>query len=691
MPQAPLTQMASKLTCCVANPDQGTTMRFVLSMTAPRTKAEDKRKSIKEWTLADAELGRSNTLCEYLSCDRPWTKPYFDTESYHDAPPTDCAIQAIKERCLASVDKVMQDQPGYARSHVRVGTRHGVDPKHNKFKLSFRMWVTGFKVLYPDLRNLIDLKGVGGDGEGLLDLSVYKEPEQLLNCMGCCKGSLRVKGGKVMDGRVLKATDHGEPWSTYLVQHLRGDEKPMIMLTVQVVARPSPARPETLDSFLKARLVARGAPHRFTSASKPFGSYWVPQADMPRFYDLYTSDLEAGKSLGLTERQGLEGPVVVDIDLRYPLDVEERRYTAETVRSVALAYQQSLRNLMTVTDDQLLCYVLERTSGPYQTGKVTKDGFHLVFPHARANKALKLRLREEAMAICGEALKATGSQTSVEEMVDGKVVNWYVYGSGKPNVPPYMLTRVLGADGKEVTVTHQQRQLVQLLRVSEEGDGISTSLAALRVSDQAQEAAQEAALQSPGTLTTQPVDAPAEEVSFELLDRVVMGLSVTRAQAAEPDWVQVVWPIVNVSRDNKYVRMGRDLVHRFSKQAGERYDEAQVEDKLNALKPRQPGQPRKQFGTLRHMLKADNTDLYAELFDAIPVLDYAGQKRRFEQTHFKVMSPLQFATIAAEGVVSLKKRREFMDTYENVLYEEEIKGKRETKRFITKWLQDPAM
>ena len=86
-----------------------------------------------------------------------------------------------------------------------------MDPKHNKYKVSFRMWVLGFKVEYPELGRLIELKGVGGDGEGQLDLSVYKRPEQLVNCMGCCKGSLTVKGVKKMDERVLIALDPGQP------------------------------------------------------------------------------------------------------------------------------------------------------------------------------------------------------------------------------------------------------------------------------------------------------------------------------------------------------------------------------------------------------------------------------------------------------------------------------------------------
>ena len=50
----------------------------------------------------------------------------------------------------------------------------------------------------------------------------------------------------------------------------------------------------------------------------------------------------------------------------------------ETVRSVAMAYQENLRGHMTVTGEQQHCYVMERSSGPYQTNEVTKDGSNSV-------------------------------------------------------------------------------------------------------------------------------------------------------------------------------------------------------------------------------------------------------------------------------------------------------------------------
>ena len=112
-----LSRMASYVTFIVAKGhEQRPKMRFVTALTAPQTKAADKSKNIKEWSLPEAEAGlremRTKTLCEYPSWERPWTKPYFDTEPYLDARPSEEAIEAIRERSLLSMDIVMEDQEG---------------------------------------------------------------------------------------------------------------------------------------------------------------------------------------------------------------------------------------------------------------------------------------------------------------------------------------------------------------------------------------------------------------------------------------------------------------------------------------------------------------------------------------------------------------------------------------------------
>ena len=50
------------------------------------------------------------------------------------------------------------------------------------------------------------------------------------------------------------------------------------------------------------------------------------------------------------------------------------------------------------------------------------------------------------------------------------------------------------------------------------------------------------------------------------------------------------------------------------------------------LKPRELGELRKHFGSLRLMFKADNAELYAELFE---VGDYKSVKEEIDKIHFR--------------------------------------------------------
>ncbi len=58
----------------------------------------------------------------------------------------------------------------------------------------------GLRGEYPQQGKLVENKGISSDGEGKLDLSLYKGPEQLMCCMGCCKDERKGEGRKP-DGR----------------------------------------------------------------------------------------------------------------------------------------------------------------------------------------------------------------------------------------------------------------------------------------------------------------------------------------------------------------------------------------------------------------------------------------------------------------------------------------------------------
>ena len=93
--------------------------------------------------------------------------------------------------------------------------RHGeIMPtkKGEVYKVSFRGWVTNYAVEYTRLKDIIVEAGQGG----LFDTTVYKANEQLLGCIGCCKG--HVKPGSYYDARVLVPLEQGLPITAYIAQ-----------------------------------------------------------------------------------------------------------------------------------------------------------------------------------------------------------------------------------------------------------------------------------------------------------------------------------------------------------------------------------------------------------------------------------------------------------------------------------------
>ena len=79
------------------------------------------------------------------------------------------------------------------------------------------------------------------EGKEIFDITVYKDAEQLLGCVGCYKAD--------DDRRELIPLDPSRLWSDYLVQHLQGDE---VMVEFPVKPRKELSqKPESLP-FVKA-------------------------------------------------------------------------------------------------------------------------------------------------------------------------------------------------------------------------------------------------------------------------------------------------------------------------------------------------------------------------------------------------------------------------------------------------------
>ena len=77
------------------------------------------------------------------------------------------------------------------------------------------------------------------------------------------------------------------------------------------------------------------------------GSYAIADSEYQLFLNLYANDiLGENKKEYLTEKQLKDnGPLLVDIDLRHDLDVDERQYTKEHIEDMIDIYLETLKDV----------------------------------------------------------------------------------------------------------------------------------------------------------------------------------------------------------------------------------------------------------------------------------------------------------------------------------------------------------
>ena len=160
---------------------------------------------------------------EYLEGDG-MVIPYFDYDVHMQTKPSSEIVEEHKSACEVALHKMFEQQPSFSvTDNVFMATRHGIDPKHGSWKVSFRFWVQGFKIRRLSLPDCIkqsvphfisDDKGRHG-----WDLSVYSAKRNM-GIPGACKGV----HGDCRTMEIATGTRGPENMLNYIIQHVRGQE-----------------------------------------------------------------------------------------------------------------------------------------------------------------------------------------------------------------------------------------------------------------------------------------------------------------------------------------------------------------------------------------------------------------------------------------------------------------------------------
>ena len=152
----------------------------------------------------------------------------------------------------------------------------------------------------------------------------------------------------------------------------------------------------------------------------------------------------------LTEKQLTNGksPLVVDLDLRFPLENTQRVFTDEDVQNMVYEYLAFLKDkvIQLGEDDEFYVFAMtKKKPNPVPEKNMTKDGIHLLFGF-QMDQAAQIVLRQKMIPVLEESCAFVGMTNSWSDAYDLSITsattNWQLYGSCKPKHKTYRLTQV---------------------------------------------------------------------------------------------------------------------------------------------------------------------------------------------------------------------------------------------------------
>uniref|UniRef100_A0A6C0ENJ3 SF3 helicase domain-containing protein n=1 Tax=viral metagenome TaxID=1070528 RepID=A0A6C0ENJ3_9ZZZZ len=171
------------------------------------------------------------------------------------------------------------------------------------------------------------------------------------------------------------------------------------------------------------------------------GAYIINEEDKEDFKTVYCDKVFVNKHQEfLTEAQlPTAGPILIDLDFRYDVDIDERQHTEDHISDLVELYLEQLQKIVTLTDEEFPVFILEKPN-VNTLENVTKDGIHIVIGIHLHHEA-QMMLREYILEGIDYILSELPLKNDYESVIDKGIVtgktNWQLYGSRKPGNEAY--------------------------------------------------------------------------------------------------------------------------------------------------------------------------------------------------------------------------------------------------------------
>tara|TARA_Y100000768_G_scaffold307929_4_gene242054 strand:+ start:4760 stop:7570 length:2811 start_codon:yes stop_codon:yes gene_type:complete len=226
------------------------------------------------------------------------------------------------------------------------------------------------------------------------------------------------------------------------------------------------------QKFIKGHKV-QGSGKEYTNTIIPgteFGVYGaslnICDEEYAEFCNLYCKRVfEHRQPEYMTEKQlidasGEYGPILIDLDFRYPSTITERQHTNDDIQNIIYIYLESLTEIINFTDGTFSVYVFEKANVNILSDKnITKDGIHIIIGIKMSHeyqRLLRVKVLEKLPTELDEIPITNTWSDVIDEGITQGSVGWQMYGSKKPGNQAYKMTQHLEYTYSEETNDFQE-------------------------------------------------------------------------------------------------------------------------------------------------------------------------------------------------------------------------------------------
>jgi P4 family phage/plasmid primase-like protien len=207
----------------------------------------------------------------------------------------------------------------------------------------------------------------------------------------------------------------------------------------------------SFDEYIKTHIAGKG--ESFTHTRIPDkelkiygGIYNICDEEQESFLNHYYDKVFAkGQMEYMTEKQLIEeGPLLIDVDMRYNSEITERQHTHEHTLDLIMLYGDKILKYVNLEEGTTVkVFVLEKKNVNTLDTK-TKDGIHLIIG-IKLHKGIQSMIRNDVLVDIKNIWDDLPLENSWDEVFDEGVakgyVNWQMYGSRKPGHDAYLIKK----------------------------------------------------------------------------------------------------------------------------------------------------------------------------------------------------------------------------------------------------------